>query len=95
VKVRVQGSGSGVSVVAGGKAAPEAGPLENKGVQGPFRHPVYGNMRVWVSQDSHPFFHPAVDAARDKATKAALAALNEAFAAVVADMDAEGSTVGG
>ena len=25
------------------------------------RHPVFGNMKVWVTQLSHPFMQPAVD----------------------------------
>lgn len=56
----------GVRVRVNSKRAPHARPLENLGKAGSFRHPVYGNRDVWVSQAAHPFFFPAVQANRDK-----------------------------
>lgn len=41
-------------VVAGGPAAPNAAPLNNRGVPGEFEHPVFG-QEVFVSQVAHPF----------------------------------------
>ena len=56
----------GVRVYVSHKAAPEARQLENQGQAGSFRHPVYGNRDVWVSQTAHPFFFPAVKANRER-----------------------------
>lgn len=41
-------------VKAGSKAAPHAAAFENEGRAGVFRHPVFGNRGVWVTQDAHP-----------------------------------------
>jgi hypothetical protein len=67
IKVRV--SKTRVSVIAGGVGVPTGGLFElgNKGrgksqtatKGGKFRHPVFGNRSVWVSQDMHPYLLPA------------------------------------
>lgn len=49
----------GVEVRAGGPSAPHARPYENLGDPGIFRHPVYGNREVWVSQTARPFLFKA------------------------------------
>lgn len=62
--------------------APHARLYEFPGRGGSFRHPVYGNREVWVSQRGRPFIRPAVrekggefikaaDRAVDSAAKAA------------------------
>jgi hypothetical protein len=42
--------------------APHARLFEFPGRGGSFRHPVYGNREVWVSQEGRPFIRPAVRA---------------------------------
>ncbi len=57
--IRVAGAGTRVLVKAGGAKAPHAAPFEHHGQPGTFRHPVYGNRQVWVSQKARPFLLPA------------------------------------
>lgn len=60
-----------------GSKAPHGRPYE--GLTGAsFRHPVFGNREVWVSQAARPFLKPAVDAHRDEFMKAASDAVDEA-----------------
>lgn len=68
--IRVQGTGYGLKVVAGGDTAPDAAPYENKGKQGDFRHPVFGNRDRWVTQTARPFLAPALYAHRDEVIRA-------------------------
>lgn len=49
---------AGTAKAAGG--APHAKAYEHAGAPGAFRHPVFGNRQVWVSQQGRPFLHPAV-----------------------------------
>jgi hypothetical protein len=56
----------GVRIWVDAKKAPHARPLENLGQAGSFRHPVFGNRDVWVSQPAHPFFFPAVKSSGGK-----------------------------
>jgi hypothetical protein len=35
-------------------------PLYMEGAKAPWRHPVYGDRAVWVSQEAHPYFWRAV-----------------------------------
>ncbi len=58
--IRVTASGAKVTVKAGGAKAPHAAPFENKGERGSFRHPVFGNREVWVSQKAQPFLGPSL-----------------------------------
>lgn len=60
VKPSFSATGAGVTIIVDAKQAPEAAPLENKGRGGTFRHPVYGNRDVWVTQAARPFFYAAV-----------------------------------
>lgn len=76
IKVRT-GVGT-VKVVAGGEAAPDAAPLENRGVAGSFRHPVYGNRNVWVEQQARPFLAPALEAHREAVVTGIEAAVTRA-----------------
>lgn len=57
--IRVESRGSRVDVVAGDEDAPHAAPFEHLGFPGQFRHPVFGNREVWVSQAARPFLTPA------------------------------------
>jgi len=50
--------GAGSVLVAAGDDTGEAAAVEHRGVGGRFRHPVFGNRDVWVSQPAHPFFGP-------------------------------------
>lgn len=64
------------------KRAPHGRPYE--GLQtgmrsrGVFRHPVFGNRKVWVSQKTRPFLAPAFDANRETAAEAAKQAITDA-----------------
>ena len=49
-----------VSVVAGGAKAPHARAFENRGREGDFRHPVFGDREKWVAQTAHPYLGPAL-----------------------------------
>lgn len=71
--IRVQvTSGLVVNVIAGGDAAPDAAPIENRG-KGFVRHPVFGNRQVWTAKNSHPaFLTPA-----GRSNEAAIVALYE------------------
>jgi hypothetical protein len=63
----------GVSVGVDQVAAPHARPYEGMssgGGRGFFRHPVYGNEDVWVSQDTRPFLAPAVEETRPEMQEA-------------------------
>jgi hypothetical protein len=70
--IKVRRRGSRVRVVAGGAQAPHAAPFENHGVPGTFRHPVFGNYDVWVSQAAQPFLTPAAEENFDKFESAVL-----------------------
>lgn len=53
----------GVTIRVDARRAPHARPLEGASTRGStFRHPVFGNRDVWVSQATRPFFFPAVKA---------------------------------
>lgn len=72
-----------VSVIAGGSGAPHARPYEGIATQGDtFRHPVYGNREVWVSQDKRPFIFPAAEAKGEEVTGLVRAALDDAAASI-------------
>ena len=77
--IRVRSRGASVSVIAGGPAAPDAAPYENKGVQGKFRHPLFGDREHWYDQTARPFLAPALEAHRDKAAIEILDAVHEAI----------------
>jgi hypothetical protein len=57
------------------KQAPHGRPYEGlqTGARGrsTFRHPVFGNRKVWVSQNTRPFLQPAMDDNREEAVEAA------------------------
>jgi hypothetical protein len=60
--IRTVVSSQRVAVRAGPVAFPHAGEaaaLENRGVAGTVRHPVYGHREVWAATRAHPFLTPA------------------------------------
>lgn len=57
----------GITIRVDNRRAPHARPLElgnHGGRASSFRHPVFGNRDVWVTQPTRPFFFPAVKAGR-------------------------------
>ena len=66
----VRSTGSNFKVRAGGEAAPDAAPIENRG-KGFVRHPTFsprfGGERIgWTEKNSHPaFLSPALEAQAD------------------------------
>jgi hypothetical protein len=68
----------GVTVRAGGNAAPHARPYEGITARGDsFRHPVYGND-WWVASPTRPFLLPAVQAKQAEADTEVRATLDDA-----------------
>lgn len=65
-----------VAIFADPNIAPEAAPINNKGKGGTFRHPVYGNRDVWVSEKARPFFTEPIRAHLPDAERAILAAMD-------------------
>jgi hypothetical protein len=62
VKSHVSVRGLSGSVSAGGSAAPDAAPIENRG-KGHVRHPIFGDKTKWTDKNSHSaFLAPAVRA---------------------------------
>lgn len=74
--IKVSATNKGVAVKAGGRNAPHAASLENLGKPGTFRHPVFGNRNVWVSQPAHPYLGPAAEGKMDAVADAFLDAVN-------------------
>lgn len=68
----------GVSVVVDRKKAPHARPFEHGGSEGTFRHPVFGNRRIWVSQVARPFLAPAFEARNEEAGRRITDAVDDA-----------------
>jgi hypothetical protein len=60
--LRARATATNFKVSAGGDAAPDAAPIENKG-RGFVRHPVFGDRENWTEKNSHPaFLAPALEA---------------------------------
>jgi hypothetical protein len=57
---------AGVTIRVNANQAPHARPYENNGSPSTFRHPVYGNREVWVSQAARPFFYRGIEATADQ-----------------------------
>lgn len=79
--IRVRVAGLTVTVVAGGKNVPIAA-LEEAGNKGlrttghSFKHPVFGNRKVWVEQPMHPYLVPAFEHHQEKFEAAVVDAVN-------------------
>lgn len=76
--IKPQVTTKGVGVRVGRKRAPHGRPFEGLRGGSSFRHPVFGNREVWVSQPTRPFLSPAVDKNQEKAAQAALKAVDSA-----------------
>jgi hypothetical protein len=67
--VRLQGGRRSVTIVAGGKAAPQAYTMEGRKSGAPVSHPVYGHGPrkgwTWVKQVPRPFLREAIDSQSD------------------------------
>lgn len=77
--IRVRKVGIRVSVTAGDENALDAAPLENKGIEGFFRHPVFGNRDVWVNQQAHPYLRPAAEAQGERTADKVLESIARAL----------------
>lgn len=100
VRVRVTGGGN-VKIVAGGKRAPVGAPMENKGIPGKFRHPLWGSWeppsrgfknhgKQWVDGDprnqmAHPYLNPAAEAGKGAVADKVLDAVTSAVERVLRD----------
>lgn len=60
------------------KNAPHARPYEGISQGATFRHPVFGNRNVWVTQAARPFLDPAVEEHKEEFMEAAGTAVDEA-----------------
>ena len=81
--IKVRTSGATVSVIAGGHAAPDAVPYEHRGLDGTFRHPLFGNRELWFNQQARPFLTPALRANIEPAMVMVVEALDKAIATAV------------
>jgi hypothetical protein len=75
--VRISATNKGVAIRAGGRGAPHAYAFEHHGITGEFRHPVFGNRAVWVSQPARPFLTPVAKANESKLADAMLKAVDQ------------------
>jgi hypothetical protein len=78
--VRVGGAGARTVVKAGNTNAPHAAAYEHHGNPGTFRHPVYGNRSVWVSQAARPFLAPALASSEPQVVQTVVKKLDTMFA---------------
>jgi len=77
--IKVRRRGTRVRVQAGGETAPHAAAFEHDGYGGSFRHPVFGNYDVWVSQPAHPFLRPALEETLPEVELFVVQAVDDAF----------------
>jgi hypothetical protein len=62
----------GITIRVNSKKAPHARVLErgnDASRSATFRHPVFGDTDVWVTQPTHPFFFPAIKTGRPELQK--------------------------
>ncbi|MGV9535012.1 HK97 gp10 family phage protein [Streptosporangium sandarakinum] len=69
ISVRFTGKAAGASVIVSAARAPHARPYEHLGSPGTFRHPAFGNRRVWVTQAARPYLFPAARSTRERAAR--------------------------
>lgn len=81
--IKVRRRGSRVKIQAGSSLAPHAAPLENHGRPGTFRHPVFGDREVWVSQPARPFLTPAAEDSVEAVEAAVLSLVDVTVARIV------------
>lgn len=79
--IKPQALAKGIGVRVARKRAPHAAAFEGmqpRGMKAEFRHPVFGDREVWVSQPTRPFLLPAIDANQQEAADAARDAVEAA-----------------
>lgn len=77
--VNTGGARAGVTVRVHPRKMPDgqrALPALLEGADGPWRHPLFGNREVWMSQAAHPYFAPAVNPLIPRAERLAEDALD-------------------
>lgn len=80
LRVSFKAKNPGLVISADADAAPHARPHEGLlSLTGTFRHPVFGNTDVWVSQPTRPFLWPSVLDTNDDVGRAADEAIDEAL----------------
>lgn len=85
VRSRFTAASAAVSVVVAGSEGPEGHedlPRLMEFGDPAFRHPVFGDDDVWVSQEAHPFVLPAIERKGDEVREAGVAAVREALISV-------------
>jgi hypothetical protein len=62
IEVRTVGRDAGVAIRVDGRKMPSKMKALPKGMEGTkrWRHPVFGNREVWVTQQAHPYFFHVV-----------------------------------
>ncbi|MCQ9178757.1 hypothetical protein KMT30_06870, partial [Streptomyces sp. IBSBF 2953] len=73
VEVRTVGRDAGVAIRVDGRKMPSKMKALPKGMEGTrrWRHPVFGNREVWVTQPPHPYFFRVVRPAGTAGRRAA------------------------
>ena len=70
ISTSLSGPRAGVSIRVDSKKAPHARPFEGiTDRRDSFRHPVFGDREVWVTQKDRPFLAPAAEAGMPRATE--------------------------
>ena len=77
VTTTFSGKNPGVRVQVNKDRAPHARPYEHGGSPGTFRHPRWGDRRMWFNQKARPFLAPALAAKNEEAGKAIAEAVDE------------------
>lgn len=67
IRVSFSRSNPTVEIVVDSRLAPHARPLENRGREGKFRTPLFGNREHWFDHEARPFVVPAWNATREQA----------------------------
>ncbi|HET7329155.1 MAG TPA: hypothetical protein VFJ14_17930 [Nocardioidaceae bacterium] len=85
LEIRASGSADHVSITVRGSLMPPGKSTLPPAMDGTtrWRHPVYGNANNWVSQDSHPYFTPAVEHADPSITAAVIAVVDATALAIM------------
>lgn len=75
LRVRTSGRSAGVTLRVDGRKMPEGEgslPAYMEGTKKRWKHPVYGDKDVWVSQQPHPYFYKIVRPYGSRARRAVL-----------------------
>lgn len=77
LSVRFAKRDPGVSIRVRSATAPHGRPYEGITGSTSFRHPVFGHRDRWVAQATRPYLAPAVEAGKDGALAATVAAVDQ------------------